>query len=257
MKLILICLLTLLSYSFQSHRITTRDYTELNSYSKRTKVFTQGLIYYNGKLYESGGLVGQSSISAMNYPPQSNGPFVYEELNKQYFAEGIAICNNYLYQLTWKNKKILIYSFNENQLQVIKVATMDSTLSEGWGLTSDGKKLYATNGSNNIYVSECDTTPSFKVAYSIVYNNQMINNLNALTFVDGVFYANRWFTDDIYKIKDGKVVKVYDFSLLVRKEFENKTFNRNYVLNGIACLKENTFIVTGKMWDNYYEIILN
>jgi glutamine cyclotransferase len=248
-------LIYIATYKLKRNKIQTSDYVELNSFRKQLKVFTQGLIYSNGVLFESGGLTGQSRLVRVNYPPTDNSLF-YKQLQSDYFAEGIAICGNYIYQLTWQNKKILKY-LNDNQLTLAGEVDMDAVLSQGWGLASYNNILYATNGSNNIYTSPCTETPSFKKEYSIQVDNIDVDKLNAIAVVDGVIYANRWFTNLIYKIKDGQVVKIYDLNLIVNKEGEMHSLGSDDVLNGIAHLRDNIYIFTGKNWDNYYEIELH
>jgi glutamine cyclotransferase len=116
--------------------------------------------------------------------------------------------------------------------------------------------LYATNGSNGIYTSKCSETPTFTKAYNIRVKNTAVDNLNAITMVNGYIYANRWYSNFIYKIKDGQVVKIYDLTLIVNKELSGRSSGSGDVLNGIAYLRDNIFIITGKNWNTYYEIKL-
>jgi glutamine cyclotransferase len=81
------------------------------------------------------------------YPPTDNGVFKAEHLSNQYFAEGIAMCGDYIYQLTWKENIILKYTSN---LELVQTIAMDQNLGTGWGLAADGNVLYATNYSNKI-----------------------------------------------------------------------------------------------------------
>ena len=89
--------------------------------------------------------------------------------------------------------------------------------------------------------------------------------LNDLTIAEGLIYANRYFDNRIFKIDSisGIVLKTYDLHHLVNAEYAAKTLtpqqmNDGYVLNGITYhQKRKIFVVTGKNWGHYYEILLD
>jgi len=49
-----------------------------------------------------------------------------------------------------------------------------------------------------------------------------VNKLNEIEMADGFIYANRWTTDNIYKIdkNNGNVVNVYNMGQLISKQRE-------------------------------------
>jgi glutamine cyclotransferase len=183
-------------------------------------------------------------------------------VDKKYFGEGTTRCGNFVYQLTWQSRVILKYSYPE--LVLVETVPLDDQIKEGWGLTSDGTVMYATDGTNNIYTMDCDTLKVTKYV-TVEYLGSALENLNALVFVDGLIYANKYFDNRIFKIDPitGSVVYAYDMSHLIDIEFRSNTLTRaalrgGDVLNGIAYNKnKKVFVVTGKKWGFYYEVNFN
>ena len=65
----------------------------------------------------------------------------------------------------------------------------------GWGITSDATNLYASDGSDQIFVIDPDSftvTSKFNV-YEINGGSKFfVRSLNELEFVDGYIYANQF-----------------------------------------------------------------
>ncbi len=235
---------------------------------KNPTVYTQGLIYYNQTLFESGGLYRRSTLTHMEWPSQK----IIKQINleQKYFAEGIAssLENNILYQLTYKEKEILLYSFPD--LNLIKQMKMPEEMREGWGLcySQEKKEFYATDGSDKIFVLNVDKDKNeLKLINTIkvTLNMKPVYQLNEL-ISDGLYiYSNVYFSDKVLKINpnNGQVMNVYDMKPLIDYEFKNGNLtsnrvNRGEVLNGIAYIPEKkSFILTGKLWNYYYEIIFS
>jgi len=235
----------------------------LKSYKaiKRNELYyTQGLFFdTDSTVMESGGQYGRSSLVRMKYPSMEVLKKV--DLHKKYFAEGIALCGGYVFQLTWRERVVLKYKYPE--LELVETASLDDKVEEGWGLTTDGKVLYATDGSNNIYTMSCETLKVTKTT-PVTLDAKPVHRLNEIEYVDGVIYANKYYDSNIYKIdlNSGKVIKVIDMNSLVMNELSRGTLTHNKlqngdVLNGIAFNKnKGNFLVTGKMWGFYYEVNL-
>ena len=119
--------------------------TLTNKYPHSTDSFTQGLFFHDDKLYESTGLYGNSKlfknidITTGNYEKE----FTFTD---DIFAEGSVVFNNKLYVLTYKENKVLVFDPETPELQ--KTLPYNR---EGWGLTTDGKSLIASDGSSKIY----------------------------------------------------------------------------------------------------------
>jgi len=254
----------------QTQKIQNTDmYKVINIFPRKNPtVYTQGLIYYNQTIFESGGLYQKSTLTHMKWPSQE----IIKQINleKKYFAEGISynIENKILYQLTYKEKEILLYTFPD--LKLIKKIKMPKEMREGWGLSagSESGVFYATDGSDKIFVFNIDKSNNELIlvkTIDVTYNMKPVYRLNEL-ICDGIYiYANVYFEDKILKInpRNGQVMNVYNMKPLIDYELKNgdltnSRINRGDVLNGIAFIPEKkSFILTGKLWNYYYEIIFN
>ncbi len=202
--------------------------------------FTQGLLYRDGKLYESTGIIGQSSIRIVD----TNGVVTTRKFLPEIFAEGCAFFNDRIYQITWKEQICIIYNADLTILNTIAYE------GEGWGLTADSVSLIMSNGSDTLYFRD----QKFKITRKlpVTLNGKPLKNLNELEYVNGKILANVWFSDFIYEIspRTGKVLKIIDCTGLVEIE---KPVSEDHVLNGIAFLPmENHFFLTGKNWKNMF-----
>jgi glutaminyl-peptide cyclotransferase len=216
-------------------------------------LFTQGLLVDGDHFYESSGLYNQSLL--VSYPiaePAStwakiSAPFSKKQtIPPRYFAEGLALLGDKLYLLTWQEQTLLIYD----------KATLNYQLSfsykgEGWGLTTDGKQLIRSDGSDALYFhNAADFTVSKML--KVTDAGKAISQLNELEFADGFIWANIWHEDRILKIDPdtGNVIGEMDLSAL------KKTLtlsNSEQVLNGIAWdEKQKAFWITGKNWPKMF-----
>jgi glutamine cyclotransferase len=83
-----------------------QSFSRVRSIQHDDKCFTQGLFIHDGKIIESCGLNGKSSIRIVH---AHNGSVIKEKrLQHKYFAEGLAVVNNTIYVLTWRNKEIIV-----------------------------------------------------------------------------------------------------------------------------------------------------
>lgn len=224
------------------------SYKIVKRYSHDTKAYSQGLVFDNGFLFEGTGQYGESTIRKVKL--EDGKVQDYFNMPPNIFGEGITIIDNLIYQLSWKEQKGFVYDKNTFEL----VNRFDFN-TEGWGLATDGKKLFMTDGSNKLLVMDKD---NFNITETIeVYNNNgPIDNLNELEYINGQIYANVYLSDHIVIIdpKTGKITGQIDLSgLLASTNFSGKVD----VLNGIAwdAAKKRLF-VTGKLWPYLFEISL-
>ena len=210
--------------------------------------FTQGLLVHGGSLYESTGLYGSSSLREVD--PVSGVVKRKVDVPSQYFAEGLALVDDRLIQLTWKEHKALVY-----QLAGFAPAGELPYEGEGWGLCWDGKRLVMTDGSDKLIFRDPKTF-AFLGEVTVTRGDRMgeqVLDLNELECVDGLVYANVWQRDEILRIdpKDGRVMAVIDASGLVTPEERQKAD----VLNGIAWdPQRKLFLITGKLWPKLFEV---
>ena len=175
-----------------------------------SSAFTQGLLIFEGKIYESTGLYGESSIRVVNISTGVVENFF--NLSEIYFAEGIALSDNHIIQLTWRENIGFIY--NISTLEQIDSFSFDG---EGWGLCSTHNgEIWYSDGSYQISKLNPNNLSSVIYSQTVYYNNSPINRLNELEcpFDSGLIYANVWLEDRILAINSssGNVCSEYDFS---------------------------------------------
>ena len=125
---------------------------------------------------------------------------------------------------------------------------------EGWGITTDGKHLIASDGTANLYFMDENFAQKKKVLVTI--DDRPVRFLNELEYIDGKIWANVYTADEIVIIdpKDGRVEGVIDCRGLLPKELRTPDTD---VLNGIAYdEKTGKIYLTGKNWPKIYEIKL-
>jgi glutamine cyclotransferase len=230
---------------------------------KRNKaLYTQGLFFEdNGKsFYESGGLYNESTINHYSYP--SLAEIKSKKLNKKFFAEGIAQCGDFIFQLTWRENKILKYL--KKDFSLFQELPLNNGMNEGWGLSAfKDNLLIGTDGSNRIFVLDCVNDLEKIDVLNVQFNNRNLNSLNDLIYANGFIYANRYHDSKVYKInpQNGVVVKAYEMKPLEKYEvskMQNGVLRLGDVLNGIAFNSSNNkFLLTGKRWKNYFEVLFD
>jgi glutamine cyclotransferase len=234
-------------------------YSVVNAYPHDTAAFTQGLEIYEGRLYESTGLFGRSSLRINDLA--TGGVRQRVDLASEYFSEGITILKDTLYQLTWQNHEVMVYRAKD-----MKPVRRMAWSAEGWGITHDSAHLYISDGSDKLYVVN-PTDLKLKRVISVSDNAGPVNNLNELEWVDGSIYANRWQYDQIVRIDPatGMVTGRLDLTDLLKR---NSRSDLSYltkpgsaaemngaVLNGIAWdAARKRLLVTGKLWPEIFEL---
>ena len=79
----------------------------VRSFPHDSKAFTQGLLFFEGKFYESTGLHGRSSLRRVD--PESGVVERGVDLPADLFGEGLARVGGRLVQLTWQNGRALVW----------------------------------------------------------------------------------------------------------------------------------------------------
>jgi glutamine cyclotransferase len=223
-------------------------YEVVNSWPHDPKAFTQGLVFHDKYLYESTGHHGTSSLRRVEL--KSGKVKKKIDVPEEYFAEGITLFEDKIFQLTWQSNKCFVYDLKDFELR----SEFHHT-GEGWGLTNDGKSLIMSDGSNQLRFLEPNTFLPVR-AISVFDNGQPLTQLNELEYIKGEIYANIWKSDRIVRIDpaSGKITGWIDLSGLRPADVENDTDN---VLNGIAYdEQEDRLFVTGKRWTKLFEIRL-
>jgi glutaminyl-peptide cyclotransferase len=229
-------------------KVPTYAYEVVKAYPHDNKAFTQGLVFYQGVLYESTGLNGSSSLRRVEL---ETGKVLRKiDVPTVFFAEGLSLFNGRLYQLTWQTQLGFVYDLDSfNKLREFDYA------GEGWGLTHDARYLIMSDGSSRIRFIDPDT---FEVQRMITVQDgrRSVTQLNELEYVKGEIYANIWMQDRIARIdpQSGKVNAWVDMSGLRPAESRSDS---SAVLNGIAYDEaSDRLFVTGKLWPKLFEIKL-
>ena len=223
-------------------------YQVVAEYPHLRSSFTQGLQLIDGELWEGTGEYGRSRIMRTDL---ATGKILQSrDIAKNEFGEGITVLGDKIYQLTWLEGKLHVY--DRKTLSPIATHTYKG---EGWGLTTDGAKLYMSDGTHIIRVLNPETLVQER-RFGVTLNGESLPYLNELEWIDGKIWANVYTYNYIVIInpESGVVEGVIDLSnILPRSEYDSKTD----VLNGIAYDKESKRIfVTGKNWSKLFEIKL-
>lgn len=234
------------------------DFLIEKSYPHNINSFTEGLfVSQNGEIYESTGSPDDipSTESVYGVLNLKNGSIdVKSKLDKTiFFGEGIAKCKGKIFQLTYKNKIGFVYDASTH----IKLDSFNFESNEGWGLTNINDDFLIMSDGTNVLTFFDPEDYAIKKKVYVKENGQPVHFLNELEYVDGYVFANIYTTNYIVKInaETGDVVKKYDLSELFLKS--KQTYPALMEMNGIAYnSKSKSFLVTGKMWPNIYQIKL-
>lgn len=233
-------------------------YKVIKTFPHDTSCFTEGLVYQDGFLYESGGGYldpppgnEKASQSSLRKVDLLTGRVLQKIMvDPKVFAEGISIVGNKIIQLTYHEK--IAYLYDKSTFKLLD--TFASNLGvEGWGLCFDGSKLYMDDSTNRIFFLDKNTYR--QIGYIDVYDNKgPVNEVNELEYIDGKLYANIWKTDLIIVIdpKTGAVLEKIDLKNLYPEAKRNPNAD---VLNGIAYDPQGKRIfITGKKWPHLYQV---
>lgn len=241
-------LIAFLLLAMPAHAVDQFNYRVLEKKPQERRNFVQGLEIQDGKLYVSSGNYGQSRL--MRYDFNSGELELSKQLNPRLFAEGVTLFGDRIYQLTWREKMMLVFA--RDTLEPIEWAPLPG---EGWGLTNNGEQLIYSDGSERLHFMNPQNQRITRTV-TVTEHGVPVRKLNELEWIDGKVWANIWQSDRIVIIDpgSGEVTGSIDLrGLLAASDFRADTD----VLNGIARNPENGDIwVTGKRWPWLYRIEL-
>lgn len=213
-----------------------------------TGAYTQGLQLINGRLFESTGQYGDSTVRELE--PATGKVLRKRPLAKTVFGEGLTVLGNEMWVLTWKENTAYVL-----ELDTFKPIRTHTYKGEGWGLTNDGKQLIMSDGTSDLkFINPKDF--SITKTLQVKDGNSEVRMLNELEMIDGQIFANVYLTNKIVRIspESGQVTGWLDLKGL-RSQLGNP--GRAEVLNGIAHdPKSGNLLVTGKYWPKLFEIKL-
>jgi len=207
--------------------------------------YTEGLVMAGGRLFESSSY-GDASLREVD--PQT-GAVLRSVRIPSGFAEGIAVVDDHLVQLTWQDHVAVVYSVSD--FRQVGTYAYDT---EGWGLCDDGTRLVMSDGTSRLYFRD-RATFQLQGSVSVTNAGAPVELLNELECVNGEVYANVWLTDEIVRIdpSNGDVTGFIDASSLFAPD--EPPPDEGAVLNGIAYdAAAGTFLLTGKLWPAMFEV---
>ena len=222
------------------------SYNIVNTFPHDAAAYTQGLLHSGGRLYESTGLYGESSLRRVEL--ETGDVLQAIGLGEDYFGEGLALWQDRLIQLTWQEHIAFVWD-------AATFASQGSIpyVGDGWGLTHDGRRLIMSDGSSTLRFRDPETFAELS-SVAVVDDGSPVTMLNELEWIRGEVFANRYTTDLIARIDPdtGEVIAWIDLTGLLDPPPPGAE-----VLNGIAWDDDGErLFVTGKLWPSLFEIEL-
>ncbi|MCK2240919.1 MULTISPECIES: glutaminyl-peptide cyclotransferase [unclassified Crossiella] len=220
----------------------------LQEYPHDRQAHTQGVEMLNGVMLESTGLVGQSSLRAVE---MTTGRVLRQiSVQEPLYAMGIATVPGVgIWQLTWKDGVAILR--NPDSFAEIRRVRFAG---QGWGACYDGTRLITSDGMDRLIFRNPNTFERTGEAHITRSDGRSIGELNELECVDGAVWANEWHRDHLLRINPatGKVTGMAD---LKRVRLIERPVGAEDVLNGIAAIPgTNEFLVTGKHFGQTYHV---
>ena len=215
-------------------------------YPHDPEAFTQGLLWCEGRLYESTGMAGRSEIREVRLEDGAvlrRAPFPADA-----WGEGIADWNDEIVGLTLSSGIALRWT--RDDFEPLASLPFAGTC---WGLARMDDALAMSDGTPLVRIVAPE---SFAVRRELRVGEcgRPLSSLNDLAFAQGELLANIFMTDTIARIdpQTGEVRARIDLSDIVagsgRRDIRD-------VLNGIAYDADgDRLFVTGKNWPKLYEI---
>ncbi|MEO1064042.1 MAG: glutaminyl-peptide cyclotransferase [Actinomycetota bacterium] len=219
----------------------------ISTIPRSTEAFTQGLELDGDRVVETSGLYGASFVRLVD--PTDWSELARTSLPEDVFAEGATVVGDRLIVLTWREE--VAFVLDANDLGAVGELAYGG---EGWGLCElDDGRLAMSNGSSQVTFRDPEDL-SVLAAVDVTLDGNPIDRLNELECVGGDIWANVWQTEQVLRIDPatGVVEAVVDADGLL--EPDPADADADDVLNGIAHLGADRFLITGKRWPAAFEV---
>ena len=208
--------------------------------------FTQGFEIDGPVLYEGTGLAGESQMRQLD--PAAGTVTRAVDIPADYFGEGITLVGDKIWQLTYQDG--VAVEWDRSTMAPVREVAFSG---EGWGLCYDGQRLIRSDGTSRLTFHD---PADFSEIGGVDVSNDggQIKGLNELECVDGQVWANVWPTDNIARIdpSSGAVILLVNAGSLRERGIPPTA----QVLNGIAHVQGDEFLLTGKFWPKTFRVRL-
>lgn len=208
--------------------------------------FTQGLERSgSGWLESTGPLAGPTRLNRIAADGRVR---TLADLGSTVFGEGMTVLDGRVYQLTWKDHRVFVYTAQGRRVREMLNPR------DGWGLTNDGSDLVFTDGGDRLIWAAPATFKELR-SVQVRAGERPVRGLNELEWVNDRIYANLFATDQVVRVapETGCVEAVADLSglrkLMTESERARLAANPEFVLNGLSHNPDDgRMTVTGKGW---------
>lgn len=219
----------------------------VRTYPHDPGAFTQGLFWLDGRLWESTGQIGASTIREVDL--ESGRVLRSTDIPPGLFGEGIVDWGDEIVSITWQDG--VGFRWDRRTFRQTGTFRYDH---EGWGLTRDDRHIVISDGTPILRFLDPSTMREVR-RVTVTSAGRPVAQLNELEYVRGEIFANVWMTPRIARIDpaSGRVTGWIDLEPIAREHRAGV----DAVLNGIAYdpVGDRLF-VTGKNWPRLYEIDL-
>ncbi len=209
-----------------------------------TSAWTQGLEFDGPTLYEGTGVACASQLRELD--PETGAVLRAVPAPNNYYGEGITVVGDRIWELTWQNN--VAVEWDKATMTPLREVPVNG---EGWGLCNDGDRLVRSDGSDRLIFHDPETFAETG-SIAVTRDGNPVTSLNELECVDGQVWANVWTSDAIVRIDPatGEVNTVVDASELANAAGRDT----QKVLNGIAHIDGDEFLITGKYWPTMFRV---
>ncbi|KAM0920527.1 hypothetical protein ACQ4PT_007476 [Festuca glaucescens] len=148
-----------------------------------------------------------------------------------------------LFQVTWLKNDGFIY----DRHNFSKRERFTHKMRDGWGLATDGKVLFGSDGTSRLYHLDPESLEVTKTV-TVKYQDNEVSYINELEYINAEVWANVWQTDCIARVshEDGLVLS-WIFLHELRQHLLDTDYRAVDVLNGIAWDEENQRLFDSSM----------